>query len=127
MHEELVLLYFTQPLLTTDKNILWTRFDKSVIPLYPYPMQWLSIRRQHGTPRIAGFYTITGESLVAQVRWPGGALVWNTPIAIHVQRRGHTTRQHVVDVTRLAQIVLALFTVVIIAQLGRKQKEGSHE
>lgn len=90
-------------------------------------MQWFSIRRQRGAPHIVGFYTITGESLVAQVRWPGGGLVWNTPTAIHVQRRGHTTRQRVVDVTRLAQIALALLTVVMIAQVGRKQKEGSHE
>lgn len=90
-------------------------------------MDWLSIRRTRGAPRIAGFYTISGESLVAQVRWPGGGLVWNTPIAIHVQRRGHTTRQPVVDVTRLVQVALALLTLVMLVQLKRKQKETLYE
>lgn len=90
-------------------------------------MQWFSIRRERGAPRIVSFYTITGESLVAQVRWPGGGLVWNTPIAIHVQRRGHTTRQPVVDVTRLVQVALALLTLVMLIQLRRKQKETPYE
>ncbi|HAJ35218.1 MAG TPA: hypothetical protein DCL15_05950 [Chloroflexi bacterium] len=89
-------------------------------------MQWFSIRRQRGAPRITGFYTITGESLVVEVRWPGGGLVWNTPIAIHARRRGHTTRQPVVDMTRLAQVALTLLTIATIAQIGRKQREGSH-
>lgn len=89
-------------------------------------MQWLSIRRQRGAPRIAGFYTIIGESLVVQVRWPGGGLVWNTPISVHIQRRGHTLRQPVVDITRLAQVALALLTVAAIVQFGRKLKEGAH-
>ncbi len=90
-------------------------------------MDWLSIRCTRGAPRIAGFYTISGESLVAQVRWPGGGLVWNTPVAIHVQRRGHTTRRCVVDVTRLAQVALALLTLVMLVQLRRKQKETLYE
>lgn len=97
-----------------------------LFPCIPTPMQWLSIRRQRGAPRIAGFYTITGESMVAQVRWPGGGLVWNTPISIHVQRRGHITRHWVIDITRLAQVALALLTVATIAQFGRKRKESLH-
>ena len=90
-------------------------------------MQWFSIRRQRGTPQVAGFYTITGESLVVQARWRGGGLVWHTPVAIHVQRRGHTTRRIVVDVTRLAQVALALLTLVMLVQFGRKQKETLYE
>ncbi len=90
-------------------------------------MQWFSIRRQRGAPQVTGFYTLSGESLVARVRWPGGGLVWNTPIAIHVQRRGHTTRQPVVDVTRLVQVALALLTLVMLIQLRRKQKETLYE
>ncbi len=90
-------------------------------------MQWFSIRRQRGTPQLAGFYTITGESLVVQVRWPGGGLVWNTPVAVHVQRRGHTVTHRVLDTTRLAQCVLALLTLVMVANRGRIRKEGSDE
>jgi hypothetical protein len=90
-------------------------------------MQWFSIRRQFGAPQIAGFYTITGESLVVQVRWPGGGLVWNTPVALHVQRRGHTDVHRIVDVTRLVQLGLALAVLVMFARLGRKKQGGSHE
>lgn len=89
-------------------------------------MQWFTIGRRRRAPRIASFYTITGESLVVQVRWPGGGLVWQTPLAIHVQRRGRTTHQPVVDGSRLAQVALALLTVVVLIQLERKQKENSH-
>lgn len=89
-------------------------------------MQWFTIGRRRSAPRIASFYTITGESLVVQVRWPGGGLVWQTPLAIHVQRRGRTTHQPVVDRSRLAQVALALLTVVALIQLEHKQKENSH-
>lgn len=90
-------------------------------------MPWFSIRRQRGAPQIAGFYTVTGESLVVEARWPGGGLVWNTPIALHVQRRGHTEIRHIVDSTRLMQLGLAAATIVVVARIGRQKQGGSHE
>jgi len=97
------------------------------IPCIPTAMQWITLQRQRGTPQIAGFYTITGEALVLRVRWPGGGFVWNTPLAIHVQRRGHTVTHQVLDTTRLAQIGLALVTLWMIGQWKRAGKEGSDE
>ena len=82
-------------------------------------MQWFSIRRQQGSPHIAGFHTIIGESLVVRLRWPGGGFVWHTPIAVHVQRRGHTQLHRVLDVTRLAQVALATTTLLVILGLRR--------
>jgi hypothetical protein len=89
-------------------------------------IQRFSICRQRSAPRIAGFYTITGESLVMRVHWPGGGLVWNLPIAIHGQRRGHATHQPVVDGTRLAQVALMLLAAAMLVQFGRKHKEKPH-
>lgn len=86
-------------------------------------MQWLSIQRQTGTPQVAGFHTIIGESLVVQVRWPGGGFVWNTPVAIHAQRRGHTITRRVLDGTRLAQFGLAVMTIVVMIWLSRERKQ----
>jgi hypothetical protein len=90
-------------------------------------MQWFSVQRQTGTPQIAGFYTLTGESLVVRARWPGGGFVWNTPLVIHVQRRGHTVTHRVLDMTRLAQFGLAVASIWMIVLLGQKRKEGSDE
>ena len=87
-------------------------------------MQWFSIRRQQGSPHVAGFHTITGESLVVRLRWPGGGFVWHTPIAVHVQRRGHTQVHRVLDMTRLAQVALAMTTVFLILGLGWERKEN---
>ena len=101
--------------------------DFGVMARGRYTKPWFSIRRKLGAPQIAGFYTVTGESLVVQVRWPGGGLVWNTPVALHVQRRGHTERHRIVDSTRLVQIGLAVATIVVVAQLGRQQQGDAHE
>lgn len=90
-------------------------------------MPWFSIRRQFGAPQIAGFYTVTGESMVVQVRWPGGGLVWNTPLALHVQRRGHTEIHRIVDSTRLMQLGLAVVVLVVFARMGRQKQGGLHE
>ena len=88
-------------------------------------MQYFSVRRARSAPQIAGFHTILGESLVVQVRWPGGGWVWNTPVAVHVQRRGHTVTRRVIDTTRLAQFGLALLTIAVITSRGRTRKEDS--
>ena len=89
-------------------------------------MQWFTVRRQLGAIQVAGFHTIYGESLVVRVQWPGGGLVWNTPIALHVQRRGHVATHWIVDVTRLAQWALAIVSVMALLQLGRRQKEATN-
>lgn len=85
-------------------------------------MQWFTIERKLGTPRIAGFHTITGEALAVQIRWPGGGFVWNTPVAVHVQRRGHTVVYPVRDVTRVIQLAAAVVTVMLVLSLRQEGK-----
>ncbi|MCL4828442.1 MAG: hypothetical protein KJZ95_13820 [Caldilinea sp.] len=101
--------------------------DFGVMTRRRYTNPSFSIRRQLGAPQIAGFYTITGESLVVMVRWPGGGLVWNTPIALHVQRRGHTSVHRIVDSTRLVQLALALIIIAMLVWNGRQKSGGLHE
>ncbi|HRW48910.1 MAG TPA: hypothetical protein P5333_15440, partial [Caldilinea sp.] len=97
----------------------------SPIPGIPTYMQWFTIERKLGTPRIAGFHTITGEALAVQMRWPGGGFVWNTPVAVHVQRRGHTVVHPVRDLTRIAQFAVAIVTVMLVLSLRQEGKRDS--
>ena len=78
-----------------------------------------------GAPRSAGFYTHTGEVLTVELRWPGGFFVWNTPIAVRVQRRGHTAVQRVYDMTRLAQLAFVLIAVILVLVMRQERKQPS--
>jgi hypothetical protein len=54
-----------------------------------------------------GEVSLTPVSQALTIRFPGGGLVWNRPVAVVVEYDGERTRLPVVDVTRIA--VLALF------------------
>jgi hypothetical protein len=54
-----------------------------------------------------GEFSMTPVSQALTIRFPGGGLVWNRPVAIVLERDGERTRLPIVDVTRIA--VLALF------------------
>ena len=54
-----------------------------------------------------------------------GFFVWNTPIAVRVQRRGHTAVQRVYDVTRLAQLAFALLAVILVLIMRQERKQPS--
>jgi len=60
-----------------------------------------------------------------KLRWPGGFFVWNTPIAVRVQRRGHTAVQRVYDMTRLAQLAFVLIAVILVLVMRQERKQPS--
>jgi len=60
-----------------------------------------------------------------ELRWPGGFFVWNTPIAVRVQRRGHTAVQRVYDMTRLAQLAFVLLAVILVLVMRQERKQPS--
>jgi hypothetical protein len=65
-----------------------------------------------------GDVTLTPQSQALTIRWPNGGAVWNRPVAVLVERDGQTERIPVVDVTRIAQLVLlGLGFVLSIASL----------
>jgi hypothetical protein len=91
-------------------------------------VRWQSVR---GEPRMVGDVTITPESRVLMVRFPGrlnGGYVWNRPAAVIVERGGERERIPIVDVTRMAQISLMMSLVAlafITMVLSGRRKEQS--
>jgi uncharacterized spore protein YtfJ len=57
--------------------------------------------------------TVTPQSQVLIVRLPIGACVWNRPIAILVEQNGTAQRLPVVDITRILQLGLLGFSLVL--------------
>jgi hypothetical protein len=82
-----------------------------------------------GEPSELGDMTITPESHVLMVRFPGrwdGGYVWNRPAAIVVERNGERERIPIVDVTRMAQVglLMSLVSLAIITMvLSGRRKE----
>ncbi len=91
------------------------------------PGRILEVRTLSGRPVQAGDMTITPQSQAVLVRLPFGGLVWNRPAAVIVEREGRTTRMSIVDVTRLAQVALAFFSIGLVMMArrqARKKKEN---
>ena len=85
-----------------------------------------------GAPVSAGGLTITPQVRVLQVRFPWGgrwgAFVWNRPVAVLVERNGKQERLPIVDVTRVAQLVIMMFTLALSVVLrGRRDSNRKKE
>jgi len=81
-------------------------------------------------PIVIGDTRITPQAQAFSVRFPFGGLVWNRPTAVLVERDDLTQRLPIVDVTRVAQIVLfgiVLTFSVIITLLAMRQRRTHHE
>jgi hypothetical protein len=61
-----------------------------------------------------GDIQVTPQSRALTVRWPRGGWVWNCPVAVLVERDGHRRRVPIVDVTRVAQLMLYGFSLVFV-------------
>jgi hypothetical protein len=60
-----------------------------------------------------GDVTATPQSQSLTVRWPRGGWVWNRPVAVLVERGEEKERIPIVDVTRVTQLALYGFSVVL--------------
>lgn len=60
-----------------------------------------------------GDVSATPQSQALSVRWPHGGWVWNRPVALLVERNGKRERIPIVDVTRVAQLALYGFSLVL--------------
>jgi hypothetical protein len=83
-----------------------------------------------GEPVTVGNATVTTESQALVVRWPRGGWVWNRPLAITIETDGETRRVPIVDVTRMAQVVLwaaSVAFVVVALALTIKSRRERHE
>jgi hypothetical protein len=77
-------------------------------------MSWYSV---DGPPLRAGDLTITPRSRVLRVQLGRAAFAWGTPTSVLIERGGVTQRQRIVDITRIAQVLLLLEAVVLIGRL----------
>ena len=68
-------------------------------------------------PIVVGDTRVTPQTQTLSIRFPFGGMVWNRPSAVLVERDDLTQRIPIVNVTRLAQIVLfglvLTFSVII--------------
>ena len=77
-----------------------------------------------------GDTTLTPQSQALTLRWPKGGLIWNRPVAVVVEQGGQTKHIPIIDLTRVAQIMLLglglTFSVIAFlrsTQQRRKQNE----
>jgi hypothetical protein len=61
-----------------------------------------------------GDIAVTPQSRALTVRWPRGGWVWNRPVAVLVERNGQERHVPIVDVTRVAQVMLYGFSLVFV-------------
>ena len=69
-------------------------------------------------PVTANGVTVTPLARTLTVRTRFGALVWNRPVAVRVERGGQVERIRIVDVTRAVRVGLLVSGVVAAAALA---------
>jgi hypothetical protein len=86
---------------------------------------WLDWQTHHGEPIQLNETTITPVSQALTIRWPGGGLVWNRPVALLIERAGQVERRPLYDWTRLLQVGMlsvGLITGLLLATARRRRK-----
>jgi hypothetical protein len=80
------------------------------MPIDSQPRFTWGVRR--GEPIAIPGGSATPRALHVAVRLPHVVYVWNTPLGIDLQRGERTERVPAIDVTRLALVLLGLFTLL---------------
>jgi hypothetical protein len=96
----------------------------------PQLSDYIRLENTAAEPIVVGDTRITPQAQAFSVRLPFGGFVWNHPIAVLVERDDLTQRIPIVDVTRVAQIVLfglLIATSVIITLAAARQRRIHHE
>lgn len=90
----------------------------------------IQLETQAGPKITVGDVSLTPQAQALTLRWRGGGLVWNRPVALLIEQDNETRRIPVVDVTRLAQISLlgssAILTLILLI-LTRQQRRTENE
>jgi hypothetical protein len=74
---------------------------------------FVQIQTLFGEPVSLDGIIVTPQSRALSVRWPYGGWVWNRPVAVLVEQGDRIERLPIVDVTRLAQVVLVALGLVV--------------
>jgi len=74
-----------------------------------------------------GDATLTPQSQAVVLRWPNGGLVWNRPVAVRVEQGEDVRQIPILDVTRLVQVGLWVFWIILVFRTAgrlRRQRRG---
>ena len=96
----------------------------------PRLQDFIRVENTSADPIVVGDTRVTPQAQAFSVRFPFGGFVWNRPTAVLVERDDVTQRIPIVDVTRVAQVVLFGLVVtfsVIITLLAARQRSIRHE
>jgi hypothetical protein len=91
---------------------------------------YIQVQKGVGQPVIAGDTIVTPQFQALIVRLPIGGFVWNQPTAILVEQGGQTKRIPIRDITRITQLWLLGFSLVLsIVSLIKfsQRKESGHD
>ncbi len=84
-----------------------------------------SFETTSANPITVGGTRLTPRASALTFRWPSGGLVWNRPAAVEVEQNGSTEIIPILDMTRIAQVVLyglaASFSVLSIVLMIRRR------
>jgi hypothetical protein len=90
-------------------------------------VQW---QKASGQSVVVHDLTLTPQSQVLIVRSPWGAVVWQRPTALQVERNGRVEQLPIIDLTRLIQLGLVglgvvIITIVSLVQFTRRKENIS--
>src|SRR5262245_34037838 len=77
-------------------------------------------REVRGEPLTLSGWRITPIKRVVHIAWPGGAWLWQRPVAVEIQAGESLRRMPVHNITRRALIVLALSAALVAVVTGRR-------
>jgi len=80
-----------------------------------------------GEPVTVGDATLTPQSQAVVLRWPNGGFVWNRPVAVRVEQGGDVRQIPILDITRLVQVGLWVFWIILVFRTAgrlRRQRRG---
>jgi hypothetical protein len=90
----------------------------------------IQLETQAGPKITVGDASLTPQAQAVTLRWRGGGLVWNRPVALLIEQDNETRRIPIVDATRLAQISLlgsSVILTLILLILTRQQRRTENE
>ena len=79
-------------------------------------------REVRGTPLAVRGWRMTPVKRAVQLTWPGGAWLWQRPVAVEVQEDGSTRRIPISNITRRALVGMALGMALIAVLTRRPQR-----
>jgi hypothetical protein len=100
--------------------------EVTTMRLIQRPPIW-SWRELPGEPHYLHGLHITPISRALTLRWPGGGLLWQWPLAVEVREGKRTYRRRIPNVTRRTTIALLLLaSVLLLGSATLRRQRTSH-